>query len=132
MLGPALTPLSGTYVVLSIFGQRMYFSTSFPFFLFELSSLSACNSLSFLPRAEEEHHNCCWKAFHTDPNGAWYKPHKAGPITGFFLVIGWILFIIFFGWIVALALVLVFILVIFAYILNFICTGRCQIDEDED
>jgi hypothetical protein len=82
------------------------------------------------PPAAEEHHGCCWKAFHTDPQGSWYKPHKAGPITAFFLIIGWILFIIFFGWIVALALILVFVLIVFAYILNFICTGRCQIEED--
>lgn len=84
------------------------------------------------PSPEERNHGCCWKAFHTDPQGAWYKPHKAGLITGFILVIGWILFIVFFGWIVALALILVFILIIFAYILNFICTGRCKIEEDEN
>ena len=84
------------------------------------------------PLSEERNHGCCWKAFHTDPQGAWYKPHKAGLITGFILVIGWILFIVFFGWIVALALILVFILIIFAYILNFICTGRCKIEEDEN
>ena len=65
-----------------------------------------------------------------NPDGAWYLPHKAGPVTAVLLVIGWILFLLVFGWIVALALVLVFILIVFAYILNFICTGRCEIDED--
>ena len=81
---------------------------------------------------EPVHHGCCWKAFHTDPAGAWYKPHKAGCVTGALLVLGWIVFLVLFGWIIALALILVFVLVIFAYILNFFCTGRCEIDEDSD
>jgi len=52
-------------------------------------------------------------------------------VTAVVLVIGWIVFLLLFGWIIALALVLVFILVVFAYILNFICTGRCQIEEED-
>ena len=46
------------------------------------------------------------------------------------LTIGWIIFLVFFGWIVGLALILVFILVMFAYCVNFICTGRCQVEEE--
>jgi hypothetical protein len=80
---------------------------------------------------EERPHGCCWKVFHTDPGGAWYKPHKAGPVTAIFLIFGWILFLILCGWIVALAMILVFILIGFAYVFNFICTGRCQIEEDD-
>ena len=79
----------------------------------------------------EERHGCCWKAFHTDPQGSWYKPHKAGPVSAILLVVGWILFIVLCGWVVALAMILVFILIGFAYVFNFICTGRCQIEEDD-
>ena len=75
---------------------------------------------------------CCWKAFHTDVNGKWWKPHKAGPITAFFLVIGWILFLVLFGWIVGLALILVAVLICFAYIFNFMCTGRCRVEEADE
>ena len=75
---------------------------------------------------------CCWKAFHTDVNGKWYKPHKAGPVTAILLVIGWILFLVLFGWIVGLALILVVILICFAYIFNFMCTGRCKVEEIEE
>ena len=49
-----------------------------------------------------------------------------------FLVVGWIFFLLIFGWIVLLALILVGILVLCAYVLNFICTGRCSIDDDDD
>ena len=75
---------------------------------------------------------CCWKACHTDPAGHWYKPHKAGPIMAVLLFIGWILFLVLFGWVVALALILILVLVMCAYTLNFICTGRCSIDNEED
>ena len=78
-----------------------------------------------------EQRGCCWKAFHTDINGKWWKPHKAGPITAILLVIGWILFIVLFGWIVLMALILVAILICFSYCCNFICTGKCQIDDEE-
>ena len=94
----------------------------------ELSSLSLSLSLSHVA----VNHGCCWKLFHTDPAGRWYKPHKAGPITAVLLIIGWILFLICFGWIIALALILVAVLVLCAYCLNFICTGRCSIDDDDD
>eukprot|EP00731_Ephydatia_muelleri_P017806 Em0010g904a len=86
---------------------------------------------SNVPRVDISNHSCCWKTFHTDPEGAWYKPHKAGIVTAIFLVLGWIVFLALFGWIIALALILVFILVMCAYLLNFICTGRCQIEEDD-
>lgn len=81
--------------------------------------------------ASPEPRGCCWKAFHTDINGKWWKPHKAGPITATILVIGWIIFIVFFGWIVLMALILVAILICFSYCCNFICTGKCQIDDEE-
>lgn len=74
---------------------------------------------------------CCWKLWHTDPAGKWYKPHKAGPCTAMLLIIGWIWFLLLFGWIILLALFLVGILVSCAYLLNFICTGRCSIDDDD-
>lgn len=77
-------------------------------------------------------HGCCWKAFHTDVNGKWYKPHKAGPVTGCVLLIGWILFLVFFGWVVGLALLLVLLLTACACFVNFICTGKCQVEEDEE
>ena len=77
-------------------------------------------------------HGCCWKTFHTDVNGKWYKPHKAGPVTGCLLVIGWILFLLLFGWIVGLALLLVLILIGCAGLYNFICTGRCAVMEEEE
>ena len=75
---------------------------------------------------------CCWKTFHTDVNGKWYKPHKAGPVTGFLLVVGWILFLVFFGWIVGLALLLVLMMVACASLYNFICTGKCAVEEAEE
>ena len=78
-----------------------------------------------------EQRSCCWKAFHTDVNGKWWKPHKAGPVTAVLLVIGWILFVVFLGWIVLMALILVAILICFSYCCNFICTGKCQIDDEE-
>ena len=81
--------------------------------------------------ASPEQRGCCWKTFHTDVNGKWWKPHKAGPITAILLVIGWILFIVFFGWIVLMALILVAILICFSYCCNFICTGKCQIEDEE-
>lgn len=81
---------------------------------------------------EDQNHGCCWKTWHTDPQGKWYKPHKAGYLTSIVLVIGWIFFILLFGWIVLLALILVGILVSCAYLLNFICTGRCSIDDEDD
>lgn len=77
-------------------------------------------------------HDCCWKAFHTDVNGKWFMPHKAGPITGCLLVIGWIIFLILFGWMVALALLLVLFLTLCACFVNFICTGNCRVDEDDE
>ena len=86
--------------------------------------------LSPLSSPEPVRHGGCWKLFHTDPGGQWYMPHKAGPITAFFLVLGWIIFLVLFGWIIGMALVLVFILVVFAYVLNFVCTGRCEIEEE--
>jgi hypothetical protein len=73
-----------------------------------------------------------WKACHTDIDGHWYKPHKAGPCMALLLVVGWIVFLLLFGWIIALALVLVGLLVLCAYGLNFACTGRCSIDDDDD
>lgn len=48
------------------------------------------------------------------------------------LFLAWFLFLLFFGWVVALALLLILILVMCAYALNFLCTGRCSIDDDED
>lgn len=48
------------------------------------------------------------------------------------LIIGWFFFLLLFGWIVALALLLVGVLVVCAYALNFMCTGRCSIDDDDD
>ena len=95
-----------------------------------LPSLPLPLSPSPLPSVDV-HHGSCWRLFHTNPDGPWYFPHKAGPVTAVFLVIGWILFLVLLGWIVALALVLVFVLIVFAYILNFICTGRCEINEEE-
>lgn len=77
-------------------------------------------------------HGCLWRSCHTDPGGHWYKPHKAGPCMAVLLVMGWIIFLLIFGWIVLLALILVGILVLCAYVLNFICTGRCSIDDDDD
>ncbi len=82
--------------------------------------------------AAEQHHGCCWKAFHTDVNGKWYKPHKAGPITGFLLLIGWIIFLVLFGWIVGLAMLLVLLLILCACCANYICTGRCEVSEGEE
>ena len=81
---------------------------------------------------DERERGCCWKAFHTDVHGKWWKPHKAGPVTAILLVMGWILFVVFFGWIVLMALVLVAILIGFSYCCNFICTGKCQLDEEEE
>lgn len=80
----------------------------------------------------ETRHGCCWKAFHTDVNGKWYKPHKAGPITGCLLVLGWIIFLVLFGWIVGLALLIVLLLICCAAFYNFICTGRCAVDEPQE
>ena len=85
--------------------------------------------LSFTSLAER---GCCWNACHTDPAGHWYKPHKAGPVMAILLIIGWILFLVLFGWVVALALILILVLVMCAYTLNFICTGRCSIDDEDD
>ena len=77
-------------------------------------------------------HGCCWKAFHTDADGKWYKPHKAGPITACLLVVGWVLFLVLFGWIVGLALLLVLLLLACACLYNYICTGRCEVEEAEE
>lgn len=81
--------------------------------------------------APQGNHGCCWKAFHTDVNGKWYKPHKAGPVAGCLLVVGWVLFLVLFGWIVGLALLLVLLMIGCASLYNFICTGRCAVEEEE-
>lgn len=78
------------------------------------------------------HHGCCWKAFHTDVNGKWYKPHKAGLVTGCLLLVGWVFFLVLFGWIVGLALLLVLCLILCACLYNYICTGRCEATEEEE
>ena len=82
--------------------------------------------------AEATPHDCCWKAFHTDVNGRWYKPHKAGPVMAGLLVVGWILFLVFFGWVVGLALLLVLLLTLCACFVNFLCTGKCQVEDDSE
>ena len=48
--------------------------------------------------------------------------------------IGWILFLVLFGWVVALALIpkIILVLVMCAYTLNFICMIRCSIHINED
>ncbi|XP_003382854.2 PREDICTED: uncharacterized protein LOC100634091 [Amphimedon queenslandica] len=95
------------------------------------NSLQRESDYNTVPESEV-HHGCCWRLCHTDPRGQWYKPHKAGPCMAVVLVIGWFFFLLLFGWIIALALLLVGILVMCAYTLNFVCTGRCTIDDDDD
>ena len=95
-------------------------------------SCISAHSLTVPVPTDQRNRGCCWKAFHTDINGKWWKPHKAGPVMAVLLVIGWILFIVLFGWIVLMALILVAILICFSYCCNFICTGKCQPEEEDE
>ena len=75
---------------------------------------------------------CCYRVWHTDPDGSWYKPHKAGYLTAFLLILGWLFFLLLFGWIILIALVLVTILILFAATINFVCTGKCELGDNDD
>jgi len=70
--------------------------------------------------------------WHTDPDGSWYKPHKAGCLTAILLLLGWLIFLTLFGWIIVIALVLVTILIVFAATINFFCTGQCELGDNDD
>ena len=47
-------------------------------------------------------------------------------------MIGWVIFLVLFGWLFALAIILVLGLVLCACLINFIATGRCDVMEDEE
>lgn len=48
------------------------------------------------------------------------------------LIVGWILFLVFFGWVVGLALLLVLLLTLCACCINFMCTGKCQVEDSNE
>ena len=68
---------------------------------------------------------CFHRLCHCDPAGHWWKPHKAGPCMAVLLVIGWILFLLFFGWAVAIFMLFGLLLLGIMYLVNFICTCSC-------